>query len=271
MRLQRRQQRVHQIVLQAIELVSDEGDHVEVAIRICTPCELEDFRSEDAARIVAHPFPAQIEGGQDIGQLVMHLLEVIEIGRALPDFAHLCRLRQLFEQGQTVMARAPGFRVFIGRGLHEQTVQMLAQRVGHALFDPPRQPPPALLKGRRDQRREAVFARQLHPFPDHQVQAAPEDQPRFEMRRGHGGDLARKKCLGPRVEPAVSVKAQDETFMSLARPCGIITSVERRRNIEQVRCAPDVRRVIGPGREEPLRSAEIGAADQKTDLVCGPS
>ena len=66
------QQRVHQVVLRAVELVGDEGDDVKVAIRVGAAGELEDLRPDHAARVVAHPLAAEPQGGQDADQPLVH-------------------------------------------------------------------------------------------------------------------------------------------------------------------------------------------------------
>ena len=63
--------------------------------------------------------------------------------------------------------------------------------------------------------------------------------------------------------------SQDEAFMPLSRADGIVGNGESRREIQLAGGMADVTGVVVLGSEEPLGHAEIGAADQEADLVCG--
>src|SRR5688572_2956168 len=110
---------------------------------------------------------------------------------------------------------------------------------------------------------------QRHRLADHAVETSPEDQLRLEMSLGHGGDLAGQDVLGPTVEATTAVKPQNEAFVPLSRADRIVRRGERRWEVELVSCLVDVAGVIVFGGEESLGRAEVGAADQKADLVGG--
>ena len=112
-RLQGSQQRIHQIVLHAVELVGDKGDDVKIAIGVRPAGELEDLRSEDAARMVAHTLPTESQDGQNADQPIVHFFQVEQIVRPLLDLAGLGRLRQLLEQREAIPTRSAGFRALI--------------------------------------------------------------------------------------------------------------------------------------------------------------
>ena len=184
-----------------------------------------------------------------------------------------CELRpalsvKVWSEREAIPARSAGFRAVIGRhGLNEQIVQNRAQIGGQEPIDAFDQLLLAALQGRRDQSGKPMLARQLHTLAGHQVEAAPEDQLRLEVRLGHGGDLSCQKVLGSAVEAPVPMESQDEAFMPLSRADGIVGRGERRRQLQLVRRVADVAGVVVLGGEEPLGHAEVGTADHETDLV----
>src|SRR6476661_2360462 len=209
-RLQSSQQRVHQVVLQAKELVGDEGDDVKIAIGVRSLMKLKDLRLDDAARIVTHAVSTEAQGGQEVDQPIVHRLQIEQVVRPSPDLTSLGRLRQLLEQREAIPARSAGFRAVIGRyGLNGQIVQNRAQIGGQEPIDAFDQLLLAALQGRRDQSGEPMLAWQLHTLAGHQVEAAPEDQLRLEVCLSHGSDLSGQKVLGLAVETPVPMKSQD--------------------------------------------------------------
>ncbi len=52
-----------------------------------------------------------------------------------------------------------------------------------------------------------MLARQLHMLASHQLEAAPEDQLRLEVRLSHGGNLSCQKIFGSTVKAPVSMKS----------------------------------------------------------------
>lgn len=158
-RLQSSQQRVHQVVLQAKELVGDEGDDVKIAIGVRSLMKLKDLRLDDAARIVTHAVSTEAQGGQEVDQPIVHRLQIEQVVRPSPDLTSLGRLRQLLEQREAIPARSAGFRAVIGRyGLNEQIVQNRAQIGGQEPIDAFDQLLLAALQGRRDQSGEPMLA-----------------------------------------------------------------------------------------------------------------
>ena len=76
-------QRIDQVVLEAVILVSDESEEMQIAVRIVAANELENFRSEHAVGIVQDSSGLQSESLKGWPQLMIKVANQIQIGHAL--------------------------------------------------------------------------------------------------------------------------------------------------------------------------------------------
>ncbi len=113
------EQHVDEVVLEAVELVREEGDGVEVPLRRPPAGELEDVAPEDGLRVVVDALRAEREGPEHRPELVVQTLEERQVRHPGLHLGRLRRLGELLRQGEPVGRRLAGDRSRI-RGFLDQ-------------------------------------------------------------------------------------------------------------------------------------------------------
>ena len=250
------QPEVDQIVLAAAELMLDERSGMDAAVAVSATLNLEHLGSEHAAREMADASGAETENGQDFLQLAMQQRQRLEIRHRLPDFRRPCRLRDFLEQGETVAVLVLGGA--------EEAVQQGAGIIGQMSVHEGDQLFLALMQPRTDRFDQGSGSGNLEALLNKKIDTAVENQPRFQVRPRHRGNLGRKDGFGFRAERGESVMVKDEPLMPLS---GAVRIHDREGGIHAKAAGRDGK-IAGRevcGREEPSCCAKVTAARRKAD------
>ena len=87
--------------------------------------------------------------------------------------------------------------------------------------------------GGRNQRGQAVLAWKLDAPLREQIEAAPEDQLRPQVGRGHGIDVDDQLGLALAIKPAHAMRLEDRQLVTLSASSGVVGRIEQLRREPQ--------------------------------------
>lgn len=253
---------VDQRVMEAMMLVSDERDHVQMTVGFRPAMELEHLRSQDTACIVADALPAEIERLKHRRDSVVDFRDGAEIVRTLTHLGRAARLREFPQKAQSVTISAVipreevvqhiayGWGEMCGHHIHEKALS-----VRHLLTDEVGQ---------------ASNTWNLKPLLNQKIDAAAEDHAGFQMRPHHRGDLGDEACLCRCIEGPKSLKTEDQPPMPQTR--GLLVGRSFKVLWSQAahpRDIGDVARMKVFWRKEPPGGAKVAIGQKKADPACG--